>query len=211
MYISVQSIEGGGAPVVKLKCPHCGHNGTFEQIAADILAKDQRRKPFLLGQRRCPNDACRGHIFFILDSNDKLHTYPAQRIDFEKADIPKRVLDAFAEALECHANKCYVAAGMMIRKTLEEICLDRGATGDDLKKKIRALGTKIVIPHELLEGMDDLRLLGNDAAHIESKTFEQVSQTEIEVAAEFTKEILKAVYQYQHLLDKLRGLKKSAT
>ena len=69
------------------------------------------------------------------------------------------------------------------------------------------MGTKIVIPRELLEGMQELRLLGNDAAHIESQTFNEIGKNEIEISIEFTKEILKAVYQYESLLDKIRSLK----
>jgi hypothetical protein len=57
-------------------------------------------------------------------------------------------------------------------------------------------------------GLDDLRLLGNDAAHTESTAYEQVSQEEVEVAIEFTKEVLKAVYQYRDLLNRMRALKK---
>jgi uncharacterized protein DUF4145 len=113
------------------------------------------------------------------------------------------------EAVSCHANGCYVASGMMVRKTLEELCEDQGATGKNLKDRIAALRNIVLIPQELLDGLDDLRLLGNDAAHIEAKTFEQVGEEEAEVSLEFTKEILKAVYQYGHLLDRLRSLKKT--
>ena len=96
----------------------------------------------------------------------------------------------------------------MVRKTLEELCRDRSAKGDDLKARIRALGTKIVIPTDLLDGLDDLRLLGNDAAHVESQEYNQVGKEEVEVGIEFTKEVLKAVFQYSSLLQRLRGLKK---
>ena len=96
----------------------------------------------------------------------------------------------------------------MIRKTLEQICLDRGAIGKNLYSRLQDLGTKIVIPKELIEGMQELRLLGNDAAHIESNTFNEVGKNEVEISIEFTKEILKAVYQYESLLGKLRSLKK---
>ena len=96
----------------------------------------------------------------------------------------------------------------MVRKTLEELCRDRGAQGDNLKKRITNLGAKVVLPNELLEGLDDLRLLGNDAAHIESQQFNQIGQEEIEIGIDFTKEVLKATYQYSALLSKLKGLKK---
>lgn len=97
----------------------------------------------------------------------------------------------------------------MIRKTLDLLCVDRGATGNNLKEKIAALGGKVLIPKELLDGMDDLRLLGNDAAHIESQVFDDVGENEVEIGIEFTKEILKAVYQYSSLLAKLKSLKKN--
>jgi hypothetical protein len=41
------------------------------------------------------------------------------------------------------------------------------------------------------DGLDDLRLLGNDAAHIESKEFDAIGQEEVEIGIEFTKEVLK--------------------
>ena len=56
--------------------------------------------------------------------------------------------------------------------------------------------------------MDDLRLLGNDGAHIESPEYNRVGSDEVEVRIEFAKEVLKAVYQYPALLGKLRALKK---
>ena len=97
----------------------------------------------------------------------------------------------------------------MIRKTLEELCIDRSADGSTLKQRIVALGNAVLLPKELLDGLDDLRLLGNDAAHVEARTYQQVGQEEVEISLEFTKEILKAVYQYSDLLARLRSLKKA--
>ena len=55
------------------------------------------------------------------------------------------------------------------------------------------------------QASDDLRLLGNDAAHIESQESDKVGQEEAEVGIEFTKEVLKAVYQYSALLNRLKN------
>ena len=79
---------------------------------------------------------------------------------------------------------------------------------DNPKKRIADLRGKIVIPEELFEAMDELRLLGNDAAHIEAKSYDNISEQELSVAIEFTKELLKGIYQYSTLLTKLRNLKK---
>ena len=56
--------------------------------------------------------------------------------------------------------------------------------------------------------MDELRLLGNDAAHVQAKVFADIDKPHLDVAIEFAKEILKATYQYSSLLGKLKALKK---
>jgi hypothetical protein len=76
-----------------------------------------------------------------------------------------------------------MASAIMVRKTLEELCRDRGAKGS-------------------------VRLLGNDAAHIKHQEFGQIGQEELDVAIEFTKDVLKAIFQYAELLGRLRSLGK---
>jgi len=122
-------------------------------------------------------------------------SYPPEIIDFDSANVPEPVVAALEEAITCHANACYVAAAMMVRKTLEELCGDRGAAGANLKERLKALGGKVVLPQELLDGLDDLRLLGNDATHFDSQVYNKVGREEVELGVEFTKEVLKGVYQ----------------
>ncbi|MGP8269677.1 MAG: DUF4145 domain-containing protein [Terracidiphilus sp.] len=162
------------------------------------------------GLRLCPNKACRALLFFIWErgKNALVATYPAERLDFDSTNIPASITKALEEAISCHANECFIAAAIMVRKTLEELCHVQFASGANLKGRIQALGTKVLLPRELLDGLDDLRLLGNDAAHIESQEFNNVGKEEIEIGIEFTKEVLKAVYQYSDLLAKLRSLKR---
>lgn len=190
---------------ISTKCPHCGHNGTFESIGNDMQNNNRT-----FGLRRCPNGRCFGHLFFVYNNQNGeiIITYPSDTIPFDKDNIPDKILNAFQEAIISHSNNCFIASAIMIRKTLEEVCADRSANGKNLYARLQDLGTKIVIPKELIEGMQELRLLGNDAAHIESNTFDEVGKKEVEVSIEFTKEILKAVYQYESLLGKLRSLKK---
>jgi hypothetical protein len=194
--------------VIKMRCPACHQKGTFDGIGTNdafIPAEN-----VTVGQRRCPDPACAILIFFVFKSPDQrvLVSYPAERIDFDPTNIPVAVLKALEEAVTCHTDSCFIAAAIMVRKTLEELCADRGAQGDNLKARIKSLGTKIVLPVELMEGLDDLRLLGNDAAHIESKEYDTIGKEEVEIGIEFAKEVLKAVYQYSALLNRLRALKK---
>jgi hypothetical protein len=187
-----------------MRCPACRQNGTFETLGGNDFYFTS--EGLYAGHRRCPNMECLTHVFVIHDGERVVAAYPPEVIDFDATNIPPKVVAALEEAIKCHANACYVAGAVMVRKTLEELCADRGASGANLKERIAALGTKVVLPKELLDGLDDLRLLGNDAAHIESEVYDKVGREEVEVGIEFTKEVLKAVYQMSALLGRLRGL-----
>lgn len=208
MNIKVNSASPNNAGVVRMRCPACHQLGAFEPLGQDLLISPLN---IFAGQRRCPDPSCCEHVFVVVQSGKIQVSYPAERIDFDAANIPPAVLKSFEEAITCHANQCFTASAIMVRKTLEELCNERGATGKNLKERITALGSKVVLPTELLKGLDDLRLLGNDAAHIESEQYGQIGQEEIEVSIEFAKEVLKAVYQYSTLLSRLQALKKKAT
>jgi uncharacterized protein DUF4145 len=193
--------------VVRLRCPGCRQRGTFEVLStSDILVHSDGA---VIGVRRCPDPACYTLVFFVWKQGQVVDSYPAETIDFDATNVPVPVQSALEEAIKSHAQRCFVASAIMVRKTLEELCTDKGAAGPNLKERIKALGTKAVLPAELLEGLDDLRLLGNDATHIESREYEKVGQEEAEIGIEFTKEVLKAVYQYSALLNRLRALKKA--
>ncbi len=205
MYIKVQNTNNSNKHNVSIKCPHCGHFSNLIIYSTDLYVNNQT----YLGQRSCPRPQCNGHLFVVVNNNGEIiKSYPPLIIDFDSENIPNKIVAVFKEALICHSNECYIASAIMIRKTLEEICEERAATGPNLYQKLQDLSSKILIPTELKAAMNELRLLGNDAAHIEAHTFEEVGKEEIEISIEFTKEILKALYQYEGLLDKLRGLKK---
>ncbi len=204
--ISGVQLTQPGSNTVKLRCPVCGQRGTFDPVFPHDLQIDN--PAHVAGLRRCPDPNCHALLFFVIQGGNIVESFPPQTIDFDATNIPASVRGAFEEAIKCHAQSCFVASAIMVRKTLEELCRDRDAKGANLKERIKALGTKVVLPQELLDGLDDLRLLGNDAAHIESQEYAKVGQEEVEVSIEFAKEVLKAVYQYSALLAKLRALKK---
>lgn len=211
---------------VSMRCPSCRQRGTFESVRVHDLfnntgVHELRPEPGgvtnqllvtrFFGQRRCPNPDCRTHIFFVYETGTKeavVVTYPAERIDFDATKIPPKILAALEEAISCHASKCYIASAMLVRKTLEELCADRNANGGDLKAKLKELRTKVILSEELMDATDDLRLLGNDAAHIESKTYDDIGQEEVELSIDITKEVSKSIYQYSDLLERLQAYKK---
>ncbi len=212
MFFDLRNVSGNanGGPIA-VRCPACRQHGTFEILAgvAAAIVTPQGGHAIFLGQRRCPNRTCLGHVFIAYDSRSQavLVSYPPQRLDFDTTDIPAGIVNALEEAITCHANGCFTASAIMVRKALEELCRERGATGATLRDRIRSLSSKAVLPQELLAGLDDLRLLGNDAAHVDSQAFVQVGRDEVEVGVELAREVLKAVYQYSALLARFRALK----
>lgn len=197
----------GGFEVV-VRCPECGHYGTFDTMneCQDKITQDSK---YLLGQRVCPNPKCYCHIFFVYDlKNQRTMTYPPLKIDFDPTSIPEKIKCSLEEAIGCESIEAYIGAAIMVRRALECLCEDRGATGKTLKERIGDLKSKIILPAELFEALDNLRLLGNDAAHIESKDYENIGKDEVSVAIELTKEVLKASYQYEDLLNKLKSFRK---
>lgn len=197
-----------GAGNLSIRCPSCKQIGTFSTIGQDLTFHDNENGNIVVGQRVCPNSSCRAHLFVVVKNNTLFVSYPPERIDFDSTNVPQSIVGSLEEAITCQANQCFIAAAIMVRKTLENLCLEQNATGSSLKDRIKALGSKVVLPADLLNGLDDLRLLGNDAAHVESQAYNKVSQEEIEIAIEFTKEVLKAIYQYSALLARIQKLKK---
>jgi len=205
---------------VNLRCPECHQIGTFELLRNTHDVVVQSRGTFQgnlwVGYRVCPNTSCNLLVFVAFHQVTQpsgseaklLVSYPAERIDFDAARIPAKIVNALEEAITCHAHDCHTAAAIMIRKTLEELCHDQNASGNRLIDQIKDLKTKVIIPTGLLDGIDNLRLLGNDAAHIELKDFDQIGAEEVEVGILFTKELLKAVYQSSLIAERLGALKK---
>jgi hypothetical protein len=206
MHVKLASVATGGGGKLSVRCPHCSQQGTFEPInnVSDAHAGNIR-----LGLRRCPNPQCFGQLFVIFDQAGNVQrSYPPLRLDFDSTSIPMVIASTFKQAVTCHAEECYVAAAIMIRRCLEELCEDKKCIGKNLKERLESLRSSIVLPNELFLAMDELRLLGNDAAHVEAKTYDTVGREEIEVGLELTKEILKAVYQLDSLVRKLQQLKR---
>lgn len=197
---------GGG---VQVKCPACGSVGIFAPVdnCHDLLEIASMNH---LGQRICPNNKCRCHVFVVFNYAGLVKVYPVSPIDFDKDDIPVRISAALSEAIICHAEGLYISSAIMVRRTLEELCEDKGCKGGNLFQRIKDLEKCITIPIDLIPALDELRIIGNDAAHIEAKAYDQIGAEEVEVSIELAKEILKATYQMGSLVARLKGLKKPA-
>lgn len=221
MYHPLKSqVKHSASYAVSLRCPHCRREGVFSPPALPeprdvawaetglVLGQPNVAAEMTAGIRVCPNRDCAGLVFVVRRGHDLYESFPPEVIDFDATALPSSILASLEEAVACHAVGAYRACALMVRRVLEELCADRNADGKDLKARLQDLGSNVVVPRELLDAADELRLLGNDAAHIEAKSYDAIGATEAALAIELAKELLKAVYQYQSLVDRLRGLKK---
>lgn len=202
-----------------IQCPHCGNLGSFDVINRDgwkcigySKALSGANGNSLVGNfsasiRCCPNIECRGIVFSIEDSKKIIQTFPYKQIDFDRSQIPNNLFATLNEAISCHSVGAYRASAIMVRRLLEEICADNNAQGKNLHERLEKLKSKIVLPAELFDAMDTLKLLGNDAAHVEAKNYDSMGKDESSDAIEIAKEILKALYQLKSLVARLQARK----
>jgi hypothetical protein len=191
---------------IVMRCPRCRHRGTLDapdvQEVDDPTIDPEQRVSYCL--RRCPNPDCHAAIFVVCrHDGEVVVSYPPEIIDFDDSGLPESVRLALDEAIRCQAAGCYRAAALLVRRTLEEVCADQGAIGPNLYTRIESLSAQVSLPNGFLEGLHDLRLLGNDAAHVELVDFDQVGQEEAEIAIEMAKLLLQPLYQYQDILGRL--------
>ncbi len=199
------------AATLRMRCPICGDRGTLDVlgIQGQDLTVTSRERGLHLGSRRCPNPECHAHIFVAYNEGGELIvSYPPEVIDFDATNLPDKVLAALVEAIQCHAVGSYSAAALMVRKTLEAMCENRGAEGANLKERIDALRGKVTLPDELIDGLQVLRLLGNDAGHVEARVYDEVGEDEARLAIEIAKQVLETVYQRTALVERLRNRKR---
>ena len=112
----------------------------------------------------------------------KSHIRPKPLIS-NSTNLPPKILDTLEEAVNCHAAGSYKATALMVRRLLEELCEDKKAQGSTLKDRLSKLGSVAVIPTDLLDAADNLRLLGNDAAHVEAKAYDAIGVQEAALAS----------------------------
>jgi uncharacterized protein DUF4145 len=183
-------------------CPYCGHTGTFAPLSEDTVIDHNT----FVSVRKCLNEACRGVVFYYRGGDGNVKTLPYHVID-EKVQTPPGVRNALEEATICHAQGCYAAAAVMVRRALAEACHAVGIADGDLPDRLESLGKIIVIPPALVTGLRDLRMLGNAAASSEAEIYDTISRKEVELGIDCTKAILKALYRYESLVGRLKAFK----
>lgn len=157
-------------------CLHCG-NETLMSLAGDFSRNTSCDETGFFSYFRhqlliCP--VCHKPTLLEIYHDELMHygtgnpfteetiLYPLNKI--ENTLMPKIVQDAFASALKVR-NVDAGACAIMLRRTLEIILKDQGATKNNLAEKIEEIAERGLLPESLKEASSFARRFGNSAAH----------------------------------------------
>jgi hypothetical protein len=214
-------VEGNDNPPIRIRCPHCQSVGIFQsavprgvRYGKSLSSTSKTRSAEILASIKfCPNKECGGIVFALSEAYGSTvvdHIFPPELLGFDPSNLPDALVRTLKEALLCHSQGAYRASTMMVRRLLEELCHENEVSGHNLHERIKALRTKIVLPEELFEAMEELKALGNDAAHIEARAYNAIDREESQLSIELAQEILKARYQHKSLVERLRRRRNTA-
>jgi hypothetical protein len=204
-------------------CPHCHKTVRFEGVMlGDLIQqyesdKTKQKFEFAHSLRRCPECLCGVYLIsknewkngtMIEEDRKVLKVYPEPKPQINKEGMPEMLASLFQECMSCYGSGYYRASAIMLRRCLEQICDEKGIKGGTLHKRLEGLKDKIDVPQKLFNILFDLKSLGNDAAHVELKSFDKIDDEEIGLAIEIFKKVIDDLYQQEILLENFKRLKK---
>src|SRR5690242_18517406 len=120
------NVANANAGPLSIRCPSCKQIGTFQPFGTDLSFRETEPKTgapvspqITVGHWICPNPPCKAHVFVVIRADRLQVSYPPERIDFDSTNIPTSIVESLEEAITCHADQCFTAAAIMVRKTLE--------------------------------------------------------------------------------------------
>lgn len=132
--------------------------------------------------------------------DEKSILYPVSNFE-SSSSIPVKVKEAYEAALKIKSIDKYVSL-MALRRTLELILKDQGASKWGLKDKIEEIAAKGLLPDALKEASSLTKILGDSAAHDKEL---DIDQNDVESMAEFIGFIIEYLYI---IPDKINAYKK---
>ncbi len=167
-------------------CYHCGNTGLLKYIGGtcwkneefEVAPNGELYNYFLIEHEdwdifECP--ICHKPVIvseYIFDAADEI---PEVSIKFPNSlihrdGVPIEIASAFESAVKTKGIDSAICL-LSLRRVLEMICKDKGATGDNLEVKIKNLIDAKVLPDMFDDACWIIRKLGNEAAHADKVTF----------------------------------------
>jgi len=188
-------------------CPHCGNDSPQEVVAThNRFGRHEGWSYFTLVFCH----TCRAALLYHRDPNRsgasrgfalKDHDLLWPQINGLHRSVPQRIREVYEEAARIK-RRAPNAFANQIRRSLEVLCKDRGATGGSLKDSLKQLSDRGEIPSTLAEMTDVLRLLGNMGSHDHDLP---VGPEYVEVIDDFFRAVVEYVYVAPHRVNEVRA------
>jgi hypothetical protein len=141
------------------------------------------------------------HEINDFDWEKPIKIYPSNLFHINPV-IPEQLRKNLIECIKCYKVGAFTATAIMCRKTLDGFCSLKGVKEKNLGLAIKKLKEQNIINDQLYEWANELRLLGNKAAHSIDHTIESVDGKDI---LEFTIAILDFTYSFKDKFDKFKS------
>jgi hypothetical protein len=186
-------------PTQKFTCPHCHAISAFDCIFSIRGLYQGNYYPISVWS--CHN--CNRAIFVRQKTADNY--YSKNQFDIESIlpatqpivdnRIPGGIAADFIEASKDYNIASYKSAAVMARRTIQKMCLNLGATkGKNLYEQIGELEKSGKLHPDLASMATEIRFLGNDGAHPEDDSLDEISPEDAEEIINFTAELLDDLY-----------------
>lgn len=169
-------------------CGHCGNRTTHDKVSKTVVDEriEYQEQTFLNVESEYIITKCctcnQVSIFSRWDTDHEdtkdlnlaVRIYPPNK--YLPSEVPDKINDAYKEAYKLLkiSPQAYV---VLVRRTLELICKDKGAEGKTLEKMINDLVRKEVIPTLFFDMSDLIRKIGNTGAHVDKVILDKFDLT----------------------------------
>lgn len=119
--------------------------------------------------------------------------------------IPENIKSALEECIKCYKANSFTATVIMCRRTIEGFALEKDVKEKTLMKSIGKLKELGIINEQLEDWAQELRLVGNEAAHNIEIEFTPLDAQD---ALDFTIAILDFTYSFKDKFDRFKERKR---
>ncbi|MGZ4054015.1 MAG: DUF4145 domain-containing protein [Bacteroidia bacterium] len=192
-----------------LECDKCKALVNAEVIASYVakLEKDDWCQDTKYTLCKCPqcNEAILASQEYDLiddemDWDTPIKIFPNNTFHINSA-IPEQLKKALIECIQCFKANSYTATAIMCRRTIEGFVTIKGIKERDLAQSIKKMKEDGIINEQLFEWANQLRLVGNKAAHDIDSEFSSVDAKDI---LDFTIAILDFTFSFKDKFDKFK-------
>lgn len=196
-------------------CSHCGNAGILRSITyidtpyqhgkfGNIIldASINHKRWFLFQCPVCNNPTIISEYMTAngqaINFSETAYEFPTTNVHFD--GVPENIKTAFDSAVKTKGIDRAICI-LSLRRTLEMICKEKGASGRDLKDKIADLINKKILPEMMADACWIVRQSGNDAAHADDIIF---SEREVEEIIEYVSTVINYLYSMPVRIAKLK-------